>query len=96
MLVGVAWALWLVGWIRRVELRSALEPTVAALGLRWQPEGLRGRVCAAGECEGRAVEIIARWSRVPPVVHLKVGDGKWLDLGGAFDAERVRAVARGG
>lgn len=93
VVVGMAWAAWGVGFVRRVELRLLAEPAVSRLGLVWAPEGFTATVRAEGEADGRgvALELRARWLR-PPRVTVRRGaerrDCADLDAAAAWLAER--------
>jgi len=93
VLLGIAWALWAAGWIRRVELRHGLEPMIGALGLTWLPQGLRARVTASGEVEGRLIVLRGERRGGETVVTIRVGTGAWARVDA--DSEVVRAAVRG-
>lgn len=93
VLLGVGWALWAIAWLRRVELRDRVEPVIHELGLRWLPEGLRGRVSAAGTCEGQEVELRAEAPVHAPRLSLRV-KGRWLPILDGSSADAVRAHLR--
>jgi hypothetical protein len=91
IVVGLAWSLWLAGWLRRVELRHVATPAVERLGLSFGREGWRGRVKAAGVVEGVPVEIV--WGRA---VRARVVGGRWVAVP-AHDVDgTVRGLAREG
>ena len=91
VLLGVGWALWAIAWLRRVELRDRVEPVIHELGLHWLPEGLWGRVSAAGTCDGKLVELRAEAPARAPRLSLHVG-GRWVRLPGVASADAVRTA----
>ena len=78
VLVGIAWALWAIGWVRRVESREALEPVLRTFGLRWLAEGFSARVAAEGQVAGRAVTLVLPAPGRP--VRLRLGGGAWVEV----------------
>lgn len=71
------WVGWLIGWVRRVELRERADPEVRRLGLSWMREGVGGRVRAHGR-RGE-VELLVEWRLGLAGVRVRVreGDGRW-------------------
>lgn len=94
VLLGVGWALWAIAWLRRVELRDRVEPVIQELGLHWLPEGLWGRVSAAGACDGKEIELRAETPAHNPRLSVRLA-GRWRKVPGAATAEAVRSVLRG-
>lgn len=90
------WLAFLAGWINRVELRARAEADVAALGLSFEREGFRWRVCAVGTVG--AVPVAVRWATgiFGPSTWLRVAAGPWEEVpDGEGLADRVRARAVG-
>lgn len=93
VLVGIAWALWAIGWVRRVAAREALEPVLRGFGLRWQAEGFSARVAAEGVVAGEPVTIVLPAPGRP--VRLRRGKGAWAELPLAELDARLRTPPEG-
>lgn len=78
VLVGIAWALWAIGWVRRVESREALEPVLRLFGLRWRAEGFSARVAAEGRVDDEEVALVLPAPGRP--VRLRRGKGPWREV----------------
>lgn len=78
VLVGIAWAIWAIGWVRRVQSREALEPVLRLFGLRWLAEGFSARVAAEGEVGGEPVALVLPAPGRP--VRLRRGAGPWVEV----------------
>lgn len=86
VLLGLAWSLWLAGWLRRIELRYVAAPAVERLGLSFGREGLLGHVVAAGVVDGVPIEVA--WGRS---VRARVAGRRWV----ALPAHDVDGAIRG-
>ncbi len=98
-LLIAGWALWLRGWLGRVELRALAAAQVEAAGLRWEPDGWRGSVFASGTLDGRPLRMRwgQRWGRAQAWVWLEpsgVRRGGWAEVpmeGGLLAVRALRA-----
>jgi hypothetical protein len=92
VVLGMIWALWAVGWVRRVELRERLEPTLRALGLSWGADGLGALVRAQGSVEARPVSLELR--APGDVARLRVAGEAWRKVPVGELAATLRPLER--
>ena len=97
MLLGVGgiWLAWLASWINRVELTTNAQPVVAALGLRFECEGMRSLVVASGAIDGVEVRVRWRTGLLGLATAVSVGAALWEEVPddepvGEWLAARVR------
>lgn len=88
ILLLMVWVGWLVGWLRRVELRERIADEVRRLGLQLEPEGMRGRVRATGTVGAARMVVEWRLGFAGVVIRVREVGGRWRRLAGTEDLGR--------
>lgn len=84
----MVWVGWLIGWLRRVELREHVADEVRRLGLHLEAEGMRGRVRAGGMVGSARLVVEWRLGFAGVVVRVREAGGRWRRLAGTEELGR--------